>query len=299
MPEIDIRQIDDQVVLVYACADRRINAYTLASSLVSFADAARAANASVNPGYEVEIVVEALAPGSFKAQIRALFKSASNLFSRDPVKTILLGIISTVIYEHTLAPNREVRIDVGVDSVVIQQGDTIVTVSRTVYDAAQEAKRDPEVKRAVSTFFRSLDEDPKIDSIGITQDLSGPPPALSVPREAFAAAAATAPSQEGSERVVKELSELQILKAILEQGRRKWEFSWRGIKISAPVIDPQFYDEFFAHRITIAPGDTLEVELSIRQAHDPRIGVYTNEEYAVTKVIRHTPRVTQRMLDGR
>lgn len=296
MPQINISQIDDEVVLYYGCADTRINAYTLASSLVSLADAARATAASVNPGYDVEVVVEALGAGSFKARIRAIYTSAANLFSKDPIKTITLGIVSAIIYEHAFAPSKEVQIDVRDDIVIIQQGDMRVTVSRQVYDGTREAKKDPEVRKAVSSFFRSLDEDPKIESIGVTRSMEDPPPPVSVPREVFAHAATEPVAPEGSERIVRERAELQILKAILERSRRKWEFSWRGIKISAPVIDPRFYDEFFAHRITIAPGDTLEVEMLVHQLHDPRICVYTNELYEILRVLKHTPRVSQSSL---
>lgn len=40
MQTLDIRQIDDEIVLYFCCEGSRINAYTLASALVSFADAA-------------------------------------------------------------------------------------------------------------------------------------------------------------------------------------------------------------------------------------------------------------------
>jgi hypothetical protein len=62
-------------------------------------------------------------------------------------------------------------------------------------------------------------------------------------------------------RVVFEQCDLQIVKAILERSTRKWEFMWRGVKISAPVLDAQFYEQFFAHDITIAPGDELNFRL--------------------------------------
>jgi hypothetical protein len=79
MKAVDISQFDDSVVLHFETEGQKINAYTLASILVSLADAAKAANAQLNPGYEVEIVVEALGPGSFRAKIRAFYKKNRNL----------------------------------------------------------------------------------------------------------------------------------------------------------------------------------------------------------------------------
>ncbi|ODU93976.1 MAG: hypothetical protein ABT18_06445 [Rhodanobacter sp. SCN 66-43] len=98
------------------------------------------------------------------------------------------------------------------------------------------------------------------------------------------------------DRVVTEIADLQIVKAILDKSKRKWEFMWRGFKISAPVIDDQFYKDFFAHNITIAPGDVLNVTLHILQQRDEDTGIYRNVGYEVVTVHSHTPRVTQMRL---
>ncbi len=73
--------------------------------------------------------------------------------------------------------------------------------------------------------------------------------------------------------------------------------------ISAPVADKRFYDEFFAHRITIAPGDALRVRLKIFQRRDPDIGVFMNESYEVLEVLEHLPKrgkqLTTAVSDGK
>jgi hypothetical protein len=100
-------------------------------------------------------------------------------------------------------------------------------------------------------------------------------------------------------RVVNEKCRLVILKAILQRGGRKWEFVWRGVKINAPVVDNGFYDKFDAHRITIAPGDELDVDLAIRQTKDGATGIYTNDSYVVVKVHEHISAIRQKSFDGR
>jgi hypothetical protein len=60
MPTINVSQLTelgDAFVIHFDTEGERINAYTLASALVGIADAAKAANASLNLGYDVEIVV--------------------------------------------------------------------------------------------------------------------------------------------------------------------------------------------------------------------------------------------------
>lgn len=89
MHSIDIREFKSDFVIYFGGKPARINAYTLASSLVSIADAVKAANTLINPGYEVEVVVEAFGEGSFKAKIRTLYNGVmSDIFSSDNLKTI-------------------------------------------------------------------------------------------------------------------------------------------------------------------------------------------------------------------
>lgn len=106
-------------------------------------------------------------------------------------------------------------------------------------------------------------------------------------------AAALKPIELPNVRVVPEIVNLQILKAILERSKRKWEFMWRGFKISAPITDELFYINFFAHDITIAPGDVLHVTLHVFQELDQRTGVYKNVRYEVVQVHGHIPRIRQ------
>ena len=60
MTIFEVRQEVDRFVLHFDTPRREINAYAFASALVGLSDAVREANAAVNPGYRVEVVVEAL-----------------------------------------------------------------------------------------------------------------------------------------------------------------------------------------------------------------------------------------------
>jgi len=89
---------------------------------------------------------------------------------------------------------------------------------------------------------------------------------------------------------------VEISRAILERGKRRREFFWRGVKIAAPILDERFFDRFFSHEITIAPGDALEVALRIVQARKPDSGIYGNVRYEIAEVYKHVPRVKQATL---
>jgi len=62
---INIEQYQDSFVIHFGGEFKRINAYTLASTLVSFADAVKEANSLINQGFEIEVFVEALGEGWF------------------------------------------------------------------------------------------------------------------------------------------------------------------------------------------------------------------------------------------
>jgi hypothetical protein len=298
--KIDIREFGDQVVICFGTEKRQINAYTLASTLVSIADAAKAANASINHGFNIEIVVEALGEGSFRAQLKAVYSEAKNLFSKESLRAVVLSVVAAVIYEHTFSPEQTVEVHIHDDSVVIEQGATTVVIPRDVYNAVQEVKKSEAFHTGIAKTFSAVEKDSEIQSIGVVPEMSSPPPERIVPRERFAAiASGVAEEREANSRTITEPAELTILRAILERNKRRWEFAWRGVRIPAPVLDGRFFDEFFAHSIRIAPGDTLEVVLKIYQKKDPDSGIYTNEKYEVVEVLKHTPRLDQsRMIEA-
>lgn len=99
-----------------------------------------------------------------------------------------------------------------------------------------------------------------------------------------------------STREIVEITHVEISRAILERGKRRWEFFWRGVRIAAPVLDQKFFDRFFAHEIMIAPGDSLEVALRIVQEKKPDSGIYVNVRYEIVEVFQHLPRLTQHAL---
>jgi hypothetical protein len=293
MPSVDVREFEQSFVIYFGGEFARINAYTLATTLINLADAAKAANAIINPGFEVEVVVEALASGSFKARVRTIYRGAANLFSGDSLKAIVLSVIAAFVYQHTLAPDTNVVVHVNENEVVIEQGDTRIIVPRQVHEAVQQVERSNQFRRGISETMRALNRDPEISSFGFSRDIEDPRPPVEIPRNRFATLSDVLEEEDGNSRELFELADIRILRAILERSRRRWEFVWNGIKISAPVTDQQFYDDFFARRITIAPGDALSVRLRIRQRRDLEIGIFINESYEVVEVIDHIPRAFQ------
>lgn len=292
MQLINIEEYNEEVVIHFGGERSKINAYTLASTLVSIADAVKEANAVINPGYEVEVLVEALGQGSFRAKVKTFYKSSGNIFSKENLKAIALSVVAAFIYEHTLAPSNNVTVNVTTSEVTIVQGDTTVVVPRSTYEATKDVEKSEKFKASVSRISNSIEKDESITSFGFTHHLDDKKPQIEIPRKSFLILSnpeeIAAPNRD-----VVENATLFIKRAILERSKRKWEFVWRGFKISAPVLDDNFYTDFFAHKITVAPGDQLEVKLKIYQSKDEDTGIYTNDKYEVVEVINHIPHITQ------
>lgn len=296
MDIIDIREYEEEIVLHFGGELKKINAYTLASSLVSIADALKEANSIINPGYEIEVLVEAFGEGSFRAKIKTAYKGLNNIFTPARLESIAIGIITAFIYQHTLAPDCEHIVNVDDTQVVIEQGDKKIIIPKTVYDAQKEVEKSERFRKSVSQTFEAVEKDSNVTEFGLTKHLDDKTPDIVIPRERFGLLSRPIDIDE-PQREIQEVADLQIKRAILERSKRKWEFIWRGIKISAPVLDEQFYADFFAHKVTIAPGDSFEVILKIYQSRDEDTGIYTNSRYEVIRVNKHIPRYAQTDLD--
>lgn len=292
METIHIQEYEKSFVIHFGCKGTKINAYTLASTLVSLADAIKSANSIVNPGYEIEVVVEAIGPGSFRAKIKTVYSKLNNLWSSENLKPIVLGVIASFVYQHTLAPDNQVNVIVNDDSVIIEQNEKKIIIPREVHDALKKVEKSDNFNSKMSKVFESVKNDEEIESFGLTQKMNDHAPSVEIKRGSYPDIISSTEDSKDN-RIVTENAKLLILRAILQRSKRKWEFVWRGVQISAPVLDDNFYDKFFAHKITIAPGDALSVRLRIYQKKDADTGIYTNDKYEVFEVDEHVPGAKQ------
>lgn len=292
MTTVEIRREIDRFVLYFDTPKHEVNAYALASALVGLADAVREANTAVNPGHVVEVVVEALSDGSFKATVRTVYTKAKNLFSHTAVQAIIFGIISTHIYEKGIKTDAPPKITVTDDLVTIEIGKDKIIVPKNVYEAKRQLEKSERFNNAVGKIFDAAASDPDVTGIALTEDRGNQPPPLIVSREMFAIFQTEQVVDEHTREIV-EITHVEINRAIMERGRRRWEFFWRGIKIAAPILDDRFFDRFFAHEITIAPGDSLHVALRIVQEKNRDTGIFVNVRYEIAEVYDHVPRLNQ------
>ena len=286
MAELRISNLDSGFVLYFETPESRINAYALASTLVALADAAKAAGLTLNSAINVEIVVEALSSGSFRARVSAIARTSGLFVKQQLVTGMIIAVLSNYIYDHTLSKKYPIQVQVNTDEVIITHGEDRIIVPREVHEATQLVIQNPVFVRSIDRMMSSVIIDESVTGFGLASDVNDPPPAMILPRELLAIRDESV-DPEAKTRVVEEDCDLYIVKAIMERSKRKWEFRWHGINISAPIKDPNFYDDFAKHNFTIAPGDEFQARLAIHQKRDDVSGVYTNTSYEVLHVYRH------------
>jgi hypothetical protein len=295
----DFRKFDsEQVVIHYGGSLASVDAYTFANSLVAFADTVRAINSVVSPGQDIEIKLEAQAPGSYRAVIRRFRKGIGGFFGRG-AETVFWGLVAALIYDRIIqAEHTKVTITVNSDEVIYQDGEDRVIIPRAVYDQMPNVRKSPEVQENLSRTFKVIERDEAITDFGLTRDVGDAAPVLTVPRSAFHALAEPATLEDETRertRVRRELARLVILKAWFTHARRKWSFEWNGVPISALIVDETFLDQIDRREYLIGSGDALDVTLTYKQNYDDALSMYVNDmnSFVVAEVIRPVRRAIQ------
>lgn len=282
---------DDSIVLHFGGVAKSIDAYTLGYALFGFADASVAINATIDPGTEIEIVVEATGPGSYRTRLRRIKKDYGGLLTVGG--TVFWGVVSNVIYDATLKNDPKPEIIINTDEVIIKNGNDVVIVPRKVHVAAEQAKKNPEVQSGLSRAFAAMEADKNVTDFGITRSITDPEPLIRIPRAEFPKLINfhELPLDPPEERFRKERVRLVVLKPWLKHSKRKWSFEWNGIPISAPISDPLFLDLLNRREILFGSGDALDVEIIYKQRFDPSLGLYVNDpsSFVITRIFRAVP----------
>lgn len=286
MSTIDLTEFDDDgFVLHFGGRTHEVDALTFGNALVSFAEAIRAINQEVNPGFNLEIAIDAVGPGSFRARLKTAKKTLRNLFSVDIPRDIIIGLLTALLWEKVINPDEPPRIIINDDSVIIEHGSDRIVVPREAYEAKARVEANPAVNRHIARAMEVMENDPSVESFGIARGLSDPIPVIEFPRAVFPVIRQSAllRPEEGS-RYVDNDAVLSVHKAVFERSTRKWEFIWNGFKISAPILDQTFFDRLEARQVAIKQGDAFKAVLRVHQTVDKMTGNWLNEKYEVVFV---------------
>jgi hypothetical protein len=284
---------DDTIVLHFGGAAGSIDAYTLAEALIGFADMARAISATVDPGTDIEILVEATGPGSYRTRIRRIKKDYGGLLAVGGA--VFWGIVSNYIYDNYVKNDPPPQITVNADGAIVKTGKYTIIISAQVQTGTEHAKQNPAVQSGLAKTFAALEADENVKDFGITGSINDPEPKFTIPRAEFPRVAQRSlpPDEVPQSRSSKRRARLFVLKAWLNHAKRKWSFEWNGEPVSAPITDIKFLDQVDRREVLLGAGDALDAELTFKQDYDKTLGVWINDpgSYVVSRVIKPVPRM--------
>lgn len=281
MASIDLSSIPETgLVLHFGTETTSISASTFAEALRSFEQAARVLAQAQSPGYEFELIVEATGPGSFRVWLKEQAKDT--LFK--VVGTVALGLAVSAIYDRYLDSK---DITITDNFAIIENGNDRVVIPREIYDKYNESATNEEVEESINEFVANINKDERVEYLGFSLDMDKRSP-IEIPRDQFSRMMAPPRrilDEIPNKRTREEDNELVIvIKAVFERGKRKWQFLWRGRKISAPIVDNTFFDRLESREIVFGQGDALVVRVAITEERVKEFNVWKEIEYEITKV---------------
>lgn len=294
---MDLRELtDDGFVFYFAGKRSDIDVDTLGDTLSAMAEALRRINEVVDPEFELEITIEATSGGSFFANVRI------RKLAKSPLAKIaghlLLAMLSAYLYD--LATYKKPVFRLEGDEFVIVTDQEVIKLPIAVLENQERIARKPEIAKSIKQAFEAVEDNEEVDGVAIFPMTPLTPearPLIVLPRNEFKSIIQSAsrviegtrtPFQLTPRRTVTrtttERVSIVIVKAVLRRSRRKWQFTWNGTDISAPITDALFFDRLESRDISISQGDALDVDLAVTQSQDEDSGVWSNVEFVVVQV---------------
>lgn len=275
----------------------QVDANVLISSLIHTTTIIQEINKELNSGKKIEIKVKALEKGSFLVHLELIetaLESLRNLLTKENIEfaaAIITTLVGIIELKKFLKGRKAKRVERKGDKTEIENNEgNVLIIDNATFNIYEN---NPTVKDAVSQNFEVLNEDPSVSGFEITD--KNEKTIVRVDKSEFPEMALKSEDINKDERQSKQAAILNIVRLSFEDNL-KWDFYYKGNKISAKIADPNFY-ELIDKGEAFAKGDTLEVELQINQKFDESVNTFINKSYQVNKIIRHLSRNEQQKIN--
>lgn len=275
----------------------QVDAQVLISSLIHTTTVIQELNKHFNTGKKIEIKVNALEKGSFLIHIELLetaLDSLKNLLTKDNLlfaSGLISGLVGLIELKKHLRGKKPKDVTTsGSETKITNENNNVITINSNIYNIYDT---NVVINDALSQNFDILDNDSAITGFEITD--KNEKPYIRVDRVDFKDLTLKSEQIDDNKKSIIELTRLNIVRLSFEENL-KWDFYYRGNKISAKITDPNFY-ELIDKGEAFAKGDTLEVELQINQMFEESVNTYINKSYQINRIINHYKRAEQKKID--
>jgi len=283
-----------KVKISYEGQHHQMDLDTLILSLLHFSELVKSASKEVMPGEKIEIKIDATEKGSFEVFLSLCSEVPKGLLSYltwdnlNKLAIIMVFVEGFLKLKKFLKGKKPGNVQSKNGVTIITYGNSNIEVSDKVYNFY---KGNQKANEHVESLFDKLVERPEIEGFSIEVENKN---IFHVKSEDFIGMSLKNELIQENEEVKVVKADLSILKVVFQKNR-KWEFIYLGNKISAEVIDEQFWEKINNTGLRFGKGDILTVELEITQIFDHDVNTYLNKGYRVIKVLdyKQTPRQMQ------
>lgn len=273
-----------------------LNVNTFLKSLASISTIIDEINNEIGEGQKLEIKIKALDKGSFLIHLGLITKEAAKLITTidwdmaSKVINILVDIFTLRKFLKGKKPKEILEKDEDV-TITTDSGNKL-KIKKTTFNIYNSNIR---INESLSNNFEALRSDSSIESFEFQSARNKR--LFYSPQQDFESMSVKVINEISEEniKIVEELAILHIFKLVWDKNR-KWEFYYRGIKISAFINDELFFKQIDRGE-NFAKGDSLEVDLQTRKFFNKDVNTFVNESYVIIKVRKHIPRPDQGSLD--
>jgi len=269
----------------------QIEANVLINSLIHVTTIIQEVNKSIDPTKKIEIKVKAPEKGSFLIHLEIFNPDAisaiRDLLSRDNMEYaqwVVVTLVGLFQLKKLLKSEKPAAVDKSGKQTKIESksGDVIYIDSLTfnIYE------KNDVVQDALTQHFETISNEPSITGLELLD--KDEKPLIRIDREEFGELSSKPAELKDGERIDTERTALNIVRLSFEKNL-KWEFYNRGIKITAKINDPSFYERIDKGE-SFSKGDTLEVDLKITKKWDEAVKTWVNKSYEVAVIHRHISR---------
>lgn len=242
-----------------------------------------------NGGQPINVNIKAPEKGSLLVDLVTNVVNNQTLLNGSTLLSSVIVIVGGVYSVHKFISGKKtkaVQTARGETTITLEDGSTL-TVAENIYNTYIST---PSIPDSISKNFSALSEDPAVTSFEVSR--SGTEKIIDVKKEDFGRLSIKQQIENENSRIITESAILYIYKVVFEKTDRKWEFYHGGNRISANILDEEFFNKIDTGE-SFAKGDQLKADLQITQVFDESIGTYVNESYAIVKVDEHIKRSEQ------
>lgn len=269
----------------------QVDSNTFVTSLIGLSEIIKQVNSEMNPGAIVDIKINALEKGSFIAVISTAISATANLLptivsNASNTITVVQGIYNLRKFLKGDKPKETRVLENGKIEIKDNNGNLTI-VNSTTYNIYTS---NPTIHKAITGQFSALQEDPSVQSFELSTE-DNDKESFIVDKMDFRDLSIVKNNILDQDKKIEQIiAELTMNKLIFETNQtRKWEFYYNGNKISANIIDNDFFKRIDSGE-AFAKGDRLRVELNVCKMLDKTVNVYVIESYTVTKILEHIKR---------